>query len=184
MDKIETKRLKYQHQGRTIYEWEQTLEEVHVYIEVPEGVRSKMLDVRITASQLRIGLRGNPPFLDEPFQETVNSADSFWTLEDGVLHLSLTKGSKGVTWACLLQGHTVNDPLTASEVQKSLMLERFQAEVRAFQRSCTAILHAPLAVTHSPLVPCVQHPGFDFSGASFNGSVPDPKSFMGGVGYN
>ena len=100
MDKIETKRLKYQHQGRTIYEWEQTLEEVHVYIEVPEGVRSKMLDVRITASQLRIGLRGNPPFLDEPFQETVNSADSFWTLEDGVLHLSLTKGSKGVTWAC------------------------------------------------------------------------------------
>ena len=135
MDKIETKRLKYQHQGRTVYEWEQTLEEVHVYIDVPEGVRSKMLDVSITASQLRIGLRGNPPFIDEPFQETVNSTDSLWTLEDGVLHLSLTKGSKGVTWACLLQGHTVNDPLTASEVQKSLMLERFQAEVRACQRT-------------------------------------------------
>ena len=55
-----------------------------------------------------------------------------------------------------IKGHTPNDPHTASEVQKSLMLERFQAE----------------------------NPGFDFSGATFNGQVPDPKSFMGGVGYN
>jgi hypothetical protein len=47
------------------------------------------------------------------------------------------------------------DPYTQSEVQKSLMLERFQEE----------------------------NPGFDFSGASFNGNVPDPKTFMGGVGY-
>ena len=29
-----------------------------------------------------------------------------------------------------------------------------------------------------------ENPGFDFSGASFNGQVPDPKNFMGGVGYN
>jgi len=47
------------------------------------------------------------------------------------------------------------DPYTQSELQKSLMLERFQAE----------------------------NPGFDFSGADFNGQVPDPKTFMGGVGY-
>ena len=47
------------------------------------------------------------------------------------------------------------DPFTQSEVQKSLMLERFQEE----------------------------NPGFDFSGATFNGQVPDPKTFMGGVGY-
>ena len=29
-----------------------------------------------------------------------------------------------------------------------------------------------------------QNPGFDFSGASFNGQVPSAKEFMGGVGYN
>ena len=72
------------------------------------------------------------------------------------LQIALTKGSKGVTWDCLLKGHTPVDHYTQSEVQKSLMLERFQAE----------------------------NPGFDFSGASFNGQVPDPKNFMGGVGYN
>ena len=27
----------------------------------------------------------------------------------------------------------------------------------------------------------VQHPGFDFSGAEFNGAAPDARSFMGGM---
>ena len=156
MDKIQTHRLTYEHQGRKIYEWELTLEEVQCYIEVPPGVKSKMLDIKMTSSQLTVGLRGNPPFIDEPFAAIVNASESVWTLEDGVLHLSITKGSKGVTWECFLKGHAPNDPYTASEVQKSLMLERFQAE----------------------------NPGFDFSGATFNGNVPDPKTFMGGVGYN
>ena len=26
-----------------------------------------------------------------------------------------------------------------------------------------------------------EHPGFDFSGAEFSGSAPDPRKFMGGV---
>lgn len=45
------------------------------------------------------------------------------------------------------------DALTSEEVKKRLMLERFQEE----------------------------NPGFDFSNATFNGAVPDPQSFMGGV---
>ncbi|CAN0027242.1 unnamed protein product [Heterosigma akashiwo] len=28
-----------------------------------------------------------------------------------------------------------------------------------------------------------ENPGFDFSGAEFNGMVPDPREFMGGVKY-
>ena len=64
MDKIETKRLSYEHQGRKIYEWEQSLEEISVFIDVPPGVKAKMLDVRIDAKQLKVGLRGNPPFID------------------------------------------------------------------------------------------------------------------------
>lgn len=27
----------------------------------------------------------------------------------------------------------------------------------------------------------LQHPGFDFSGAEFNGAVPEAREFMGGV---
>jgi hypothetical protein len=29
----------------------------------------------------------------------------------------------------------------------------------------------------------MQHPGFDFSGADFNGNIPDATEFMGGVKY-
>ena len=47
------------------------------------------------------------------------------------------------------------DPLTQQEVQKSILLERFQEE----------------------------NPGFDFSGAEVNGMVPNPRDFMGGVKY-
>lgn len=193
MDKIEYKRFRYEHNGQTVYEWEQSLEELHCYIVPPAGVKARQLDVAISARHLTVGIKGNPPFLSvraasssarrlrscmstarpharppgsrvprvahlsaqEDFAELVNSHESFWTLEDGVLHLTLCKGSRGVTWPCLVRGHESFDPLTQQEVQRSLMLERFQAE----------------------------HPGFDFSGASFSGQVPDPKTFMEGVRY-
>ena len=48
------------------------------------------------------------------------------------------------------------DPLTKQEMQRTMMLERFQEE----------------------------NPGFDFRDATFNGEVPDPRTFMEGVGYN
>jgi len=155
MDKLEVKRLAYTHQGRTIYEWEQTLQELHVYITPPPGVTAKMIDCKIGPSSMTLGLKGNPPFLNEKFEAGVNSDESLWCMEDGEIHIVLTKGSKGVPWSAVFQGHTKVDPYTQSEVQKALMLERFQEE----------------------------NPGFDFSGASFNGQVPDPKTFMGGVGY-
>mmetsp|Transcript_7152 Transcript_7152/g.15778 ORF Transcript_7152/g.15778 Transcript_7152/m.15778 type:complete len:158 (+) Transcript_7152:169-642(+) len=154
-EKIEKRRLTYQHQGRTIYEWEQSLEDITIYIVPPPGVTAKMIDCKITAKTMTLGLKGNPPFLNETFEQPVNSGDSYWTIEDGALTISLTKGSKGRTWEAVFEGHTKVDPFTLSECKKSMMLERFQEE----------------------------NPGFDFSGASFNGQVPDPKTFMGGVGY-
>ena len=48
---------------------------------------------------------------------------------------------------------TQMDVFTREQVQKSMMLERFGEE----------------------------NPGFDFSGAEFSGSCPDPRNFMGGV---
>ena len=68
------------------------------------------------------------------------------------------KASRGLTWESALIGkHGTNvDPFTKENIQKEMMLERFQEE----------------------------NPGFDFRDAKFNGSVPDPRTFMGGVGYN
>jgi len=63
--------------------------------------------------------------------------------------------SKGETWLSALAGHEHLDTFKAEEVKKQLILERFQEE----------------------------HPGFDFSGAQFSGSAPDPRTFMGGISY-
>jgi hypothetical protein len=78
MDKIEVKRLAYTHQGRTIYEWEQSLQELHVYIKPPPGVTAKMIECKIGATSMTLGLKGNPPFLSEKFEAKVNSNESLW----------------------------------------------------------------------------------------------------------
>ena len=37
-------RLKFVHDGRTIYEWEQTMDEVHMYLQPPPGVRAAQIE--------------------------------------------------------------------------------------------------------------------------------------------
>lgn len=59
-----TERHKFTHQGQTVYEWDQTLTELNLYVELPPGIRGKDLFVDITATHLRIGLKPNPPYLD------------------------------------------------------------------------------------------------------------------------
>ncbi len=54
----------YTHENRTIYEWDQTLSEVNIYIEVPPGVRAKQLFVEVKQSHIKIGIKPNPPYLD------------------------------------------------------------------------------------------------------------------------
>lgn len=55
---------KYVHQGRTIYEWDQSLTEVNMYISVPSDLKAKEIFCDITKQHLKFGRQGNPPFLD------------------------------------------------------------------------------------------------------------------------
>ena len=59
-----SERHKFIHQGRVVYEWDQTFSEVDVYIEVPPGVRAKELYVDFTTHHVRVGIKPNPPYLD------------------------------------------------------------------------------------------------------------------------
>jgi len=60
--------------GKTVYEWDQTLSEVNVYIEVPAGVKAKQLYVDITSTHVRLGIHPNPPYLDVSFPALRDSA--------------------------------------------------------------------------------------------------------------
>jgi len=59
-----TERHAFLHQGRTIYEWDQTLSEVNIYVQLPPGARAKQLYVDITSARLRIGITPGQPYLD------------------------------------------------------------------------------------------------------------------------
>mmetsp|Transcript_7641 Transcript_7641/g.23610 ORF Transcript_7641/g.23610 Transcript_7641/m.23610 type:complete len:168 (+) Transcript_7641:121-624(+) len=149
-------RYEFRHEGQLIYEWEQTLEEVNLYVTVPEGVVADMIECAITPKRLRLGIRGNPPFLDEDTWGPVVQGESYWTLDGRELTILLQKMRKGETWDAALRGRGTVDPVTRQQIQKDMMLERFQEE----------------------------NPGFDFRGADFNGAVPDPRTFMDGVKYS
>ncbi|EKX37187.1 hypothetical protein GUITHDRAFT_89733 [Guillardia theta CCMP2712] len=155
------RRKQHYHNGQLVYEWEQSLDEVNIYITPPPGVTADMFDIEIKSSHITVGIKGNTEkYLNHDLGGKCKHTESYWTLEDVLgggkeIHITLTKMAKAVPWESALQGHQPLDPVTATEVRKDIMRERFQEE----------------------------HPGFDFSGADFNGQVPDPSTFMGGVGY-
>lgn len=172
-------RYVFSYGDRRVYEWEQSLEEVTVYIDapmqqLPRDNAASCIIVDIEPNRLRVGLRGSAQyFIDERTFDKVKVKESSWFLDDGVITIVLSKCFRGQTWEGVLCGHTDAasggddavgrqgiresiDPVTKQEMQRTLMLERFQEE----------------------------NPGFDFRDATFNGEVPDPRTFMGGVGYN
>jgi hypothetical protein len=121
--------------------------------------------VDITPKHVRVGIRNaidNQYFIDENTGGVVDVSESTWCITgEGAkreLEIVLTKASRASLWETALMGRDGKgtlDPLAKQEVQKELMLERFQEE----------------------------NPGFDFRNAEFNGAVPDAKNFMGGAQY-
>jgi hypothetical protein len=164
-------RYVFSYGNQKIYEWEQSLEEVTVYIDappLPQESPASYITINIQPNRLQVGLKGNDRFfIDENTFDKVKTKESSWFLDEGVITIILAKAFRGQTWEGVLCGHTSQtnsgpaiqesiDPFVKQEMQRTMMLERFQEE----------------------------NPGFDFRDATFNGQVPDPRTFMGGVGYN
>lgn len=63
------------------YYWTQVLDEVSVYVSLPENVTSKQLDVKILPNKLVVGLKGQPPIISGELFKKIKVDDSLWTLE-------------------------------------------------------------------------------------------------------
>lgn len=185
-------RYRFEYNGQTVYEFEQSLDDVTIYVLPPPYVtKGRQINCIISANHFKLGLVGHGGggdgnndqqqqqqqcqwFLNEDTYGTVDVDESTWTLEDcdddnrrKVIIVTMTKANRGTVWEAALKGNpnsgatstttTSNtmDPVSKEQVKKDLMLQRFQEE----------------------------NPGFDFSGADFNGSIPDARDFMGGVKY-
>ncbi|CDI74621.1 nuclear movement domain-containing protein, putative [Eimeria praecox] len=112
------------------YRWTQTLESVDVYVPMGEGVRAAQCQVKITATTLTLGLKGQEPILKGEFSQRVQAEDSMWTLEDRkTLHLSLEKTDKMRWWSCVLKGDPEID--TKTIVPENSKLSDLDPETRA-----------------------------------------------------
>mmetsp|Transcript_29028 Transcript_29028/g.54789 ORF Transcript_29028/g.54789 Transcript_29028/m.54789 type:complete len:253 (+) Transcript_29028:170-928(+) len=150
----------FEHQGRKIYEWSQTLETLEISIDQPP-VPSSSIYVLITPSSLKVGVKNySQAYIDERTFSLVDVESSTWLIVDSVIEITLQKAHKGLLWSSpLISSSGKNselDPKSKEDVKKDIMLERFTEE----------------------------NPGFDFRGAEFNGNVPDARKFMGGVKYS
>jgi hypothetical protein len=90
------------------YKWTQTLEEVTVFVWLPDNVSSKQLDVQFKAQHLKIGLKGQTPLIDGALHKKIKTGDSLWTLEaDGAkrtLQLTLSKVDAMNWWSSVIEG--------------------------------------------------------------------------------
>ncbi|EAZ51301.1 hypothetical protein, partial [Cryptosporidium parvum Iowa II] len=74
--------------------------------------------------------------------------------ENNELIVQLSKMRKGSVWNSVIASNENSlNSIDIENMKKQMMLERFQRE----------------------------NPGFDFSNAEFNGNIPDPRNFMGGL---
>jgi hypothetical protein len=92
------------------YKWTQTLDECSVLIGIPDGLRGKDLDVKLTVSSLSVKSKkalANEDcpltFLEGSLVERIRLDESTWSVEGGVVIVTLDKVQKGF-WATVLKG--------------------------------------------------------------------------------
>ena len=90
------------------YRWTQTLEEVTMFVKLPDNITSKQLDIQMKASSLKIGVKGQTPIIDGALHKKIKTGDSLWTLEtDGpkrTLQLTFVKVDGMNWWNCIIEG--------------------------------------------------------------------------------
>ena len=125
------------------YVWVQTLEEVTVHIPLPEGMRGKDLDVKISAGNLSVKSKQGSKLSFEPIEGTLYSkvrpSESTWTLETTThssqkvttLQLIFEKVQK-TWWSIILNGDTplIDTSLVDSTRYIDTYNDETQAEIR------------------------------------------------------
>ena len=111
------------------YNFSQTLAAVDVYVPLREGIKSKDVDVKITPSSIKIGLKGTAPVLEGKLHDKVKVDDSTWTLIDNrVVHVYLEKLDGMKWWSCVVAGEKEVD--TQKIVPENSKLSDLDGDVR------------------------------------------------------
>ena len=111
------------------YNFSQVLSSLDVYIPVTPGLKSKDIEVKITPTSLRVGVRGLAPVLDGKLHDKVKPDDCTWTLIDNKLvHVYLEKHDGMKWWSCVVQGEPEID--TKKIVPENSKLDDLDGDMR------------------------------------------------------
>lgn len=123
--------------------WWQTVSEVLIEVNIPDGTPGKQCKVIITPKHIECRVLDKVIFKGATFKP-VHPEESTWTVEDRkkimILLEKAEKYDNQNLWVSLLEGQYSANPLQQNEMLKKMDLEKFQTE----------------------------HPGFDFSGAELS----------------
>ena len=130
-------RQQFKHGEQVVYEWEQNLDTVEIHITPPEWMLPKNLEmmkkqmkpgqkipkfeIKIQSKHIKIGIEGNPAFIDEDLEKPCDASESFWMIEDDELHILLQKAVRAEVWACALKGHGQINAMVQEETQKKIL---------------------------------------------------------------
>lgn len=148
------------------YYWTQTITEATVYVDVPDGTRSRDVSCEIGPRRLRLAVRGagewdplskggedGDVIIDGEMPTAVSREDSMWSLTDGSsIAISLEK-TKRAWWPCLVQG----DP----EIDTTMVSKQSDKNTVLLVASCLLRrLKLPRLTSRRdlPRLPCPVHP--------------------------
>ena len=207
------KRYIFEYDGNRIYEFEQGLDDITIYVLPPPYIQmGRQIKCIITAHHLKLGLvdHSSAWFLNEDTFGTVDVDESTWTLEDcdeenysggsgsnkknddgsrrKVIVITLIKANRGTAWEAALNGNRNNNNnngrVTATHIPAAKNSSSLSASNVPAAQTIDAL--SMEQVKKDLLLERFQeeNPGFDFRDADFNGSIPDARNFMGGIKPN
>eukprot|EP00999_Lentomonas_sp_LEN2_P000360 NODE_1362_length_891_cov_17.556283_g1316_i0.p1 GENE.NODE_1362_length_891_cov_17.556283_g1316_i0~~NODE_1362_length_891_cov_17.556283_g1316_i0.p1 ORF type:complete len:217 (-),score=61.29 NODE_1362_length_891_cov_17.556283_g1316_i0:240-824(-) len=117
-------------QAKLPYKWQQTLEDVTVTIDLPEGTKSKDIDVKISKKKLKAGLKGQPPVIEGELRAAIKEEDSMWSIVDKkYLSIELQKVKTQEWWKSVVMGAPEID--TTKIVPENSKLSDLDGETRS-----------------------------------------------------
>ncbi|KAL9065497.1 MAG: hypothetical protein Q9161_008202 [Pseudevernia consocians] len=90
-------------QAKLPYKWTQTIQDLDITVAVPSNLRGKDIVVDMAKTKLKVGVKGQEPFIDGPLSHEIHPSESTWTLEPTSsgkdISIHLDKTNKQQWWA-------------------------------------------------------------------------------------
>ncbi|PIA59395.1 hypothetical protein AQUCO_00400342v1 [Aquilegia coerulea] len=180
------KRHSFIHGGQKVFEWDQTLDEVNIYITLPPNVPTKLFFCKIQAKHIEVGIKGNPPYLNVRCIDN-QPLSIFYYLDCFYFvfffpNVMFIVSQHDLTCPVKTDSSfwTLEDDIMHITLQKRDIGQTWASPILGqghLDPVTTDLEQKRLMLQRFQ----EENPGFDFSQAQFSGNCPDPRTFMGGI---